>query len=215
MSRRRIFVRALALALAVGVTLVATGGRATIEEQRARLPPPAECGDDPVEGIWKSHKYNPMFGDWSVFTLHIRRVEGSEGELTGLIRNHGWSGGPHDEEPPDCGRGGWQWIVSMDARGTIDAQGHIRFGGVGQWRLDQAICRRGPWGYNLDNFSGTIDSTIQEFQTLNNDGGRDRNVPYVFRRIRCFPPESTPAPSVESAPPPFYPDRAGCNCSLF
>ena len=35
------------------------------------------------------------------------------------------------------------------------------------------LYRSGPWGYNLDNFSGEIDPEIQEFQSLNNDGGRD------------------------------------------
>lgn len=181
---------------------------ATIEEQRARLPPPAEC-DDPVQGLWKSHQYDPRYGDWTVFTLNIRRAEGSPGGLVGTITNHSWDAGPAQEEPPPCGRG-TQWIVSMDARGTASGDGRIAFGGIGGWRLDRVVCERGPGAYNLDNFTGVIDRELNEFQSVNNDGGRAVNEPTVFRRVSCF--ESPPAPHVNPVPPPFYPkmDTGGC-----
>lgn len=190
----------------IAVTALFCSGsvEATIAEQRARLPPPAEC-EDPVEGVWKSHKYNPQFGDWEIFTLEIRRVRGTKNALKGRISNHSWQGGPAEQEPGPC-RGGFHWIVSMDGQGSVQGD-QIFFGGVGQWRLDRMICRRGPFGYNLDNFSGQIDAEIQEFQSLNNDGGRAKNIPYVFRRIRCFPPDSVP--HVEVTPPPFLPRRTG------
>jgi hypothetical protein len=191
------------------ILLVPVVATATIEEQRRRLPPPAEC-EDPIEGVWKSHKYNPQFGDWEVFTLVIIRVAGSPNELEGSLTNHSWSGGPRDEEPPVCGIG-MEWIVAMDGRGTVTDDLQLRFGGVGQWRLDRIICNRGPGGYNLDQFSGRVDPTIHEFQSVNNDGGRAVNIPTVFRRIRCNSPGSSQSPDVETVPPPFYPERRGCS----
>jgi hypothetical protein len=42
-----------------------------------------------------------------------------------------------------------------------------------------------PILYRPDHFTGTIDPAIQEFQSVNNDGGRAVNDPMVFRRIAC------------------------------
>jgi len=99
----------------------------------------------------------------------------------------------------------------MDARGTVTNGTHIQFGGVGSWRLDQVHCRSGPFGYNLDNFTGDIDPAILEFQSVNNDGGRAVNVPNVFRRVRCPPRETARAPRVNPVAPAFYPDlERGC-----
>ena len=185
---------------------------ATIAEQRARLPPAAECDDELVAGIWRSHNFNRQFGDWSVFTLTIRRVPDQPDQLVGTITNHNWDGGAEHEEPPPCGQqNGNEWVVSMDARGHVRDQTHIFFGAIGQWRLDRAVCRSGPWGYNLDNFTGVIDPSILEFQSVNNDGGRSVNEPTVFRRIRCPPVQSAEAPTVNTRPPAFYPElRRGC-----
>jgi len=188
--------------------LIAPAVEATIAEQRARLPPPADCGDV-VEGVWRAHRYNSYYRDWRIFTLTIRRVEGSETALVGTIQNDGWEGGPDREEPGPCGRYGYHWVVSTDATGTIRGQ-EVVFSGVGQWRLDRVICGHGPGGYNLDNFSGTIDSSIEEFQSVNNDGGRAVNEPTVFRRVRCFPPDALP--HVEVTPPPFFPERTPRGC---
>ncbi len=192
--------------------LVPSAAPATIAEQRARLPPAAECGDEIAAGIWRSHAYNPTYGDWQVFTLTIRRVPDSPEQLVGTIVNHSWYGGPSDQEPPPCSRQRqFEWIVSMDARGRVTHGNQIFFGGVGRWRLDETRCRQGPGGYNLDNFSGVIDPAILEFQSVNNDGGRAVNEPAVFRRIRCPPQESVEAPSVNTRPPTFYPDTGrGC-----
>lgn len=202
----------MAFGALVALWFVPSAAPATIAEQRARLPPAAECGDEIVAGIWRSHAHNQRYGDWQVFTLTIRRVPGHPEQLVGTISNHSWTGGPGDQEPPPCSQQtGWEWIVSMDARGHVDNGTNIFFGGVGAWRLDETRCRRGPWGYNLDNFSGVIDPTILEFQSVNNDGGRAVNEPAVFRRIRCPPQESVEAPSVNTRPPAFYPDRrSGC-----
>ena len=200
--------RALLLGAIIGMAALFCSGpvEATIQEQRARLPPPAFC-EDPVEGLWRSHKYNERWGDWSIFSLEVRRVKGTTNALRGVIRNELWVGGPADEQPPPC-RGRRHWVVSMDAQGSIQGE-RIFFGGVGQWRLDRVHCARGPFGYNLDNFTGEIDTETMEFQSVNNDGGRAVDVPHVFRRVRCFPPDSVP--HVEVDPPPFFPRRtSGC-----
>src|SRR5690242_4567051 len=108
-----------ACVLAIAIAFVAPA-RATIEEQRARLPPAAECSDEIVAGTWRAHRYNPEFGDWEIFTLTIRRVAGQPNALTGTISNHSWGGGPSDEEPPPCSRQQLhEWVVSMDARGNV------------------------------------------------------------------------------------------------
>lgn len=211
MSRRRVG-WLLAAAAFCTLWLSASRGTATIAEQRARLPPAAECDDEIVAGIWRSHKYNARFGDWSVFTLTIRRVPGSPDQLAGTISNRNWDGTAEDEEPPPCDRQrGNDWTVSMNARGTVHGN-TIQFGGYGRWRLDQVHCRSGPYGYNLDNFTGEIDRQILEFQSVNNDGGRAVNVPNVFRRIRCPPRQTAQAPRVNPTPPAFYPELGGGGC---
>jgi len=210
--RRRWLLRAAVAGGFAAIVLVPSRAPATIQEQRERLPPPAEGCDDPIAGVWKSHQYDEQYRDWTVFMLNIRRVEDNESELTGTIVNHSWDAGPDAEEPVPCSRGGAEWLVSMDARGRLSADGRIFFGGVGQWRLDRVICNWGPGGYNLDNFSGVIDPELFEFQSVNNDGGRAVDDPTVFRRVRCL--DAPPSPHVVSTPPPFYPET-NRGCGLF
>jgi hypothetical protein len=198
----------------VGLLFLPRKAPATIAEQRARLPPAAECGEDPATGIWRSHKYDSRFGDWARFELEVHRVPGQPNQLKGTIRNHGWSGDKHQSEPPTCTPGSFEWLVSTDAKGSIQGD-QIQFYGVGQWRIDRVFCSRGPYGYNLDHFSGVIDAHRQEFQSLNNDGGRDINVPYVFRRIRCFSEGAVHLSAPMTKKAPFYPEKKTKGCSLF
>jgi hypothetical protein len=183
---------------------------ATIQEQRERLPPPAECSDE-VAGIWKSHQYDPLYNDWYIFTLDINRVDGDPNRLTGTIQAHSWDGGPEDEEPPPCRPGHFHWTVRMTAEGELDGM-NVVFRGL-TWAPENAYCGQapGPGSYNVDRFHGTIDAAIQEFQSVNNDGGRAVNVPTVFRRISCHEPDAAPpSPHVNPVPPPFFPER-GCS----
>ncbi|MGE0788684.1 MAG: hypothetical protein AB7S26_23635 [Sandaracinaceae bacterium] len=206
--RRAVYVTAFACLLALW--FFPSRAPATIAEQRARLPPAAECAGENVAGIWRSHQFVPTYQEWGIFTLTIRRVPGHPEQLVGRILSRGWDGGPDDAEPPPCERqNGWDWTVEMDGRGTIQNDVEIHFGGVGQWRLIDARCGRGPAGYNLDQFRGTIDPAILEFQSVNNDGGRYINVPTVFRRIACLPSEYAESPTVRPTPPAFYPDLPG------
>jgi hypothetical protein len=182
----------------------------TVSEQRARLPPAAEC-NDPVAGVWKSHNFNDEYSQWSEFTLEIERDTSKPGALRGRILNHSWQGGVKQvQPPPDCSTE-LRYEVSMDAIGHVgrDNALEVTFGGIDPWRLDRIICGTSVgFGYNLDNFTGTIDPDIQEFQSVNNDGGIAVNEPTVFRRIRCY--EGAP-PADDVPPPPFQPPGSrGC-----
>lgn len=188
--------------------LVPSGAPATIQEQRARLPPPAFCEDE-VEGIWRSHSYWVGHGQWYIFILEIRRVRNDPNRLTGTVLSEYWNGSPNQEEPPPCRPGGYHQLVRMPGAGSV-VDGLVTFGGT-SWTLERVYCGTPTWSYYPDNFSGAIDPEIQEFQSLNNDGGAAINVPQVFRRVRCFDPDSPPHVTVE--PPPFQPPTRGA-CSF-
>lgn len=215
MPRKHVRRSLLALgALCVAVAFVVPRARATIEEQRARLPPAAECADESVAGTWRSHQFEPRRNMWTIFELQIRRVNGQPNRLEGIIVNHSWDGYAQHQEPPPCGPiNRSDWWVSMDGVGEAYPDGRIQFGGIGEWRMDRVICGAGlgRGEYNLDNFTGVIDPVRLEFQSVNNDGGWAVNEPTLFRRIRCPPMESAQAPSVNPVPPDFYPDTStGC-----
>jgi hypothetical protein len=190
-----------------GVTVLSPGF-ADIEEQRARLPPPASCAD-PVAGVWMSKKHYPARNAWRAFTLTIERA--AAGRLTGQITNHGWRGGPEVVDAPPCGPGGEEWTVAMSAAGAFEPGGLVHFYGT-SWRLASTACGVGPkpGQYSLDHFSGTIDVAKQELHSLNTDGGNLREDPAVFRRVRCF--DAPPAAAVVPPPPPA--PRGGCGCGL-
>jgi hypothetical protein len=198
--------------IGLGLLVALTAPRAfagTIAEQRARLPPPAKC-TDPIAGVWKSHTYDPARIQWTEFVLEIRRLDADSPVLTGTITNHSWFGPATEVQPPPCtSTGGLEYVVSMDAQGTLTGM-DLQFGGIGSWRLDETKCGYFGAGYNLDQFTGTIDPAIQEFQSVNNDGGAAVNDPAVFRRIKCFDDPGLQHPPV--APPPFMPPSSGCGC---
>jgi hypothetical protein len=213
--------RTLALVILCGafVVLSAAPRRApagTVAEQRARLPPPAQC-EDPVEGIWRSHDYRERRRFWTMYTLEIHRIDGTD-RLRGTIANHTWVGGPDQSEPGACQGGDeeMRFVVSMDAEGRIEGD-RIQLGGVGAWRLDENPC--GDYdsmfdGYNLDHFAGPLDPELLEFQSIHNDGQAAVNEPTVFRRVECLPGAKAEEPTVVLvAPPSFYPpegERGGC-----
>lgn len=206
--------RVVAAVGVLAVLLLPGRAPATVEEQRARLPPPATC-EDAVTGVWKSHQYAADYGDWYVFTLTIHRHPEDQSRLVGSIQAHSWTGGPQQEEPPQCAAGVWHWTVQMTAEGRVTPDGRITFGGT-SWRMENAFCGRslGAGEYNVDTFSGAIDPERQEFQSLANDGGRAVDVPTVFRRISCH--QDPPSPHVNPVPPDFFPEGGGgCGCGLF
>lgn len=207
--RRRLLT--LAIVLGASVSLLPRGSSATVEEQRARLPPPAECPDK-VEGTWAALVYTAHQRMWYDYTLVIRRSApdgGSSGALEGEMTSHFWSGGPTEDKPPTCAPGGHELTVKMPGKGMVDAVGNVVFGSK-TYTVDSITCG-GPAHYNPDNFSGKIDSAIQEFQSVNNDGGAAVNEPAVFRRIRC---RNAPGRTQSKAPPPAFapPKRSSWRC---
>ncbi len=150
----------------------------SIEGQRALLPKAAVC-TDPVAGFWEALKYSPIHGNWVHFKLTVNR-QGTA--VSGTIISRTWSGGPRDSTPPGCDLGGYDITVSMNASGTTNGD-TISFGSSHASIISEQCSLVGE--YVPDRFSGNIDGTRQEFQSLNNDGLVDINVPYVFRRTRC------------------------------
>jgi hypothetical protein len=196
------------VAVLAAVILLPSLAPATIEEQRARLPPPAQpdsCGN-PVEGVWRSLRWYPGNSAWYQFTLEIHQ---RGNEIHGTIEAHSWDTPPTQLEPGPCRQGLDHWVVIQEAHGTVDGL-RIDFAGT-RWGVAQSYCGTRPFSYNLDHFRGVVDRTIQEFQSVNNDGGAQIDEPTVFRRIRCFEPQAPPHPYV--APPTFQPPsrkRWGC-----
>ena len=207
---------ALALGIGLGLGLGPALGRATIEEQRQRLPPPAfECGDDPIAGVWQAHTYYGHVGQWYTFALDVRRDadDPSGAALRGTIQVVFWDGDASRSQPPLCDAPGDRGEVFENARGEArDLE--LRFDAV-DWR-DTGACGGIGGGYLLDRFSGTVDPERMEFQSvLNADAPQWRDVPTVFRRVRCPPPDASaepePEPRVVLAPPPYAPpEREGC-----
>jgi hypothetical protein len=201
----------------VGFTLAAlvfrpSTSRGSIAEQRSRLPPPAHC-EDPVEGEWKAHQYNDVWKNWVIFRLNIRRKPGSPSELVGSITNETWEGTKKDQEPGACGATvPFRIRVSMpDAFGTF-TDGRVSFE-ARAWQFDELVCGTMPrgFGYRPDHFTGKVDEERQEFQSVNNDGGRAVNEPTLFRRIRCFDGPKRKE-GVDVKPPPFVPPERSEGC---
>ncbi len=215
MSPRRWGLRVLSIGLMSAMLLSTRTAPGTVAEQRARLPAAAECGEDPIVGQWRSHQHYPDINDWTEYTLVIRRAKGEKGALKGKIYNHSWPGGPGREQPGKCdAETRYRLRVAMEAKGEIK-EDVVKFEGT-SWKVDEVICGRKPggWYYNLDVFTGKIDTEREEFQSVNNDGGRMVNHPTVFRRIKCLD-EEAPKGSIEVKPPPIFPESSsGCGCSL-
>lgn len=196
--------------LSAGLLLGPALGHATIEEQRARLPPPATECSDPIAGQWRAHVFYRHVMQWYVFVLDIERV--GESELRGSIQAEFWNGDEGDQQPPDCALGSGRAAVFQHASGEAKAL-DIRFDAT-DWRDDRA-CASPQFGYLLDRFSGTIDPERMEFQSLlNADAPQWRDVPTVFRRVGCRGADGDPEPRIVVAPPPFEPPDPEHGCGF-
>ena len=174
-----------------------------IQEQQARLPPPATC-DDSVEGIWKAHAFSEVHDQWYLIELHVRRVKGSDTEIKGDMRFEIWTGDENRHVPPSCDKTDFRARVFQNAKGTVE-ENAIQFQAI-DVEIER-VCGL-VFGYNLDAFGGTINPDTEEFHSLANDGGMWVNFPVVFRRVRCFMSDDD-IPYV--APPPFQPRTiSGC-----
>jgi hypothetical protein len=52
-------------------------------------------------------------------------------------------------------------------------------------RVTRVDCASSFFAYNPDRFTGRVDGLADRMHTVNNDGGRDVDAPYEFRRQRC------------------------------
>ncbi|HEY1559224.1 MAG TPA: hypothetical protein VGF94_30595 [Kofleriaceae bacterium] len=189
----------------VALTIAPREAPATVEEQRARLPPPAECSS-PVTGRWKSLNFDERQMTWYQFTLEIHEDPRDPTALTGMIYVDAWDGTGETAEPPvPCVR---RHKGEMTARGSFK-DGWVAFGGIDYHQTEQ-VCGDSV-GYNPDQFTGSLDAARQEFQAVNNDGGAEVNTPTVFRRIGCFD-DGRKDPGSAVAPPPFFPKKQGGGC---
>jgi hypothetical protein len=188
---------------------------ATIEEQRARLPPaPEKCADE-VEGTWMSLKYSPHYHppQWYEVTIEIKRTAPGSELLEGSMLVRYWFGGPGDAKPPACKPGGYDRFVFQPSVGKITTDGQLRVDAT-SWSQREVRCGgEGYRGYNLDHYAGKIDPVLKEFQSVNNDGGIAVNEPAVFRRIRCPAPGEVDnrdkKSNISVKPPSFVPARSG------
>jgi hypothetical protein len=187
---------------------------ATVAEQRARLPPAAEC-ESPVEGKWRALIYSQNGQDWYEFTLEIHHDKDDPTKLTGQIFVDTWSGPEDQPTPPTpCQH---RIKGKMKGHGTYPggktATGQEVYFGGSDYEVVEEVCGYSV-GYNPDNFTGKIEPERQEFQSVNNDGGIAVNEPTVFRRIGCFDDANTPKqPEGDVKKPAFYPKRrstGGC-----
>jgi hypothetical protein len=150
-------------------------GNVALLDEASRCP-------DPVAGTWTAHRYSPEFRDWARFTLSITR---NGDELTGLIRTRMWRGLASDTHPPPCGPDGWDYTVEMRAHGHVHGES-FDFGAQ-EHHIAHVECRSALFGYNPDHFSGPFDVDRDQLRTINNDGGRDVDAAYTFRRSSCQP----------------------------
>ncbi|MGE0871933.1 MAG: hypothetical protein AB7P03_25470 [Kofleriaceae bacterium] len=187
-----------------GVTVGISEAPATVAEQRARLPPAAEC-DSPIAGTWRALTYSDYTFAWYQHTLEIQHDQTDPTQLTGMHYVEYWRGGRDDVEPPArCLR---------HQKGKMTGTGTFRDGEVaffsGEYELVAAICGENVH-YNPDNFTGRLEPERQEFQAVNNDGGNAVNEPTVFRRIRCVDEGVVRDRKVD--PPAFFPKRRTGGC---
>jgi hypothetical protein len=141
---------------------------ASIEDQRARLPPAPEpdgCADE-VSGVWRAHVYYSRLHDWYRYELRIARQGDA---LTGTIHLRGWTGTPTETEPPACRPRlrDAEWSEVASGAVTRTPQGmHVRFDAT-SWRLERTHCGEPGGDYALDHFAGQLDGPRQEFTSIN------------------------------------------------
>lgn len=135
---------------------------------------------DPVAGTWVAYRYSAEYRDWARFTLHIDR---SESRLEGTIVARMWRGMASDRNPPACSPEGWDYTVTMQATGNLIGD-QLAFGSSTH-RVTSVACASTFFSYNPDHFTGSVDGIGDRMHTVNNDGGRDINAAYEFRRLRC------------------------------
>lgn len=200
--RSRLGLWLTAAAVVLACLLRPTLAPATVEEQRRRLPPPAQDCQDPVTGFWMGHQVTR--GTWYRFTLDVRRVEPGGSELTGSIESLYWD--VDAPEPPPCeGNNHDQLLIDMPAKGRFE-DGRIEFTGQ-SWTLRKTLCGSMFGSYAPDSFAGRLIEENTEFHTENDDGYNPITT-VVFRRIKCGD-DNLPVPELPPPDPEAY-GPSGC-----
>ena len=132
---------------------------ATVEEQRARLPPPADCPDK-VEGTWAALYYTKHHS-WSEYTVVIRRSspaaeQDQGGPIEVDMKAHIWDGPVNTHNPPACTEAQREVTVTMPGKGTVDASMRLAFGAK-TYAVESVVCGSDT-RYHPDNFTGQVDS---------------------------------------------------------
>jgi hypothetical protein len=217
-ARRLWLTSAASLLVSLCVVGMARRAPATVAEQRARLPPAAECRD-PLAGVWRAHLYRPNEGRWAINTMELR-WSADHTKLLSSYENHFWNGGPDDGEPPPCRPGLYRRISSSTGEGSF-AAGILKVRGT-QLGPDRAVCGSATFQRALGVLEGTLDPEGNEFRSQMSS--RFGVYPIVWRRIRCLDDATgldrdTARPTVDdppvapAAPPPPAPSSAGgCSC---
>jgi hypothetical protein len=140
---------------------------------------------DPVVGTWRARRYDEegtgpdRLGHHASFTIRITSHEGER--LEGAITLRAWSGDASETSPPRCRTGHYDHTVRMRATGSLEGD-RFRMDALDHVRTEHCI-DFGRWSYNLDHFRGRLDG--ESLDLVNNDGGREVNAPYRFRRVSC------------------------------
>ena len=195
----------VAIAAWLAVLAFSPDAPATVEEQRARLPPPAACAS-PVAGTWKALSFDVRQQRWYDLRLEVREDPQDASRLTGKISVDTWEGGASASEPPVPCTG--RYRGTMPGSGSF-ANGLVDFHG-GDFTLAEVVCGQFI-SYNPDRFTGRLEPERQEFQAVNNDGGAAVNEPVVFRRVGCLD-DARREGSAVVAPPPFFPKHRSGGC---
>jgi hypothetical protein len=177
---------------------------ASIEDQRARLPAPAQPAQcaDPVAGTWQAHVYYARLHDWYRYELRIVRVGN---QLSGTIWLRGWNGTVQETEPPACRPGLRDAEWSEVASGVVQEDGKTLQFNAQSFRVEREHCGHAGGDYALDRFAGTIDPARQEFVSVNTytfSNGETFSDPTLFRRTACPGPVETQRPTVVVVPSP-------------
>ncbi len=138
---------------------------------------------DPIEGEWLALTYNPAVEDWYQVRLSIKRAAKGSQVVQGEVRVRFWSGDSEAKAPPGCqDKAAAERIVLQPARGTF-AGDQLQFNAQ-SWSFAPDSCFK-QGRYNLDNYSGRVDSALGEFHARNDDSGRARGEESLFRRVKC------------------------------
>ncbi|MGE0547127.1 MAG: hypothetical protein AB7O24_01585 [Kofleriaceae bacterium] len=189
----------------VALTVGTAEAPATVAEQRARLPPAAEC-ESPIAGRWKALVYSYPTESWYEHNLEIHQDPKDPTILTGSHRVDAWIGTADDAEPKHCIQ---RQKGKMVSSGTF-SNGEVSFRSQ-DYETVAVVCGF-EVGYNPDHFTGRLEPERQEFQAVNNDGGAAVNEPAVFRRIGCLDDAGPKAHDSKVAPPAFFPKRRTGGC---